>query len=207
MGVDLNPDVVASASARANALGLQNVEFARGDIREVELDSHFDAVVGRLVLMYSADPAESLRAALGHVRSRGVAAFHEMNVGAPVWSEPPSPLHQLMARCLKEAFARGGVEMAMGTRLYEVFVSAGLEAPEVCTHAIIGAGEDWARRFAAAFGAGILCSVLPSILEHGVATEAELDLDTFDERYIDEVTRQGSVVQWVPFVGAWARKP
>jgi len=77
----------------------------------------------------------------------------------------------------------------------------------MCTHAIIGAGEDWVRRFAAAFGAGILRSVLPSILEYGVATEAELDLDTFDERYIDEVVRQGSVVQWVPFVGASARKP
>src|SRR5438093_3781437 len=48
VGVDLNPDVVAFASARANARGLQNVEFVRGDIRGVELDSHFDAVVGRL---------------------------------------------------------------------------------------------------------------------------------------------------------------
>jgi hypothetical protein len=33
----------------------------------------------------------------------------------------------LLGRCLTEAFARGGVEMAMGTRLYEVFVAAGVE--------------------------------------------------------------------------------
>jgi ubiquinone/menaquinone biosynthesis C-methylase UbiE len=207
VGVDANPDVVASATARAEASRRMNVEFVHGDIREVELDSEFDAVVGRLVLMYSADPAETLRAALRHVRPRGVAAFHEMNVGGVVWSDPPSPLHELMARCLQEAFARGGVEMAMGTRLYEVFVAAGLEPPEMCTHALIGAGEAWVRRFAAAFGAGILRSVLPSILEYGVATEAELDLDTFDERYIEEVVGKGSVVQWVPFAGAWARKP
>jgi hypothetical protein len=47
---------------------------------------------------------------------------------------------------------------------------------------------------------------VPAILEHGVATESELDLDTFDERYINEVVAQESVVQWFPSVGAWARK-
>jgi hypothetical protein len=62
------------------------------------------------------------------------------------------------------------------------------------------------RRFAAAFGAGILRSILPAILEYGIATESELALDTFDERYVSEVVRQGSVVQWIPFVGAWGRK-
>jgi hypothetical protein len=129
-----------------------------------------------------------------------------MNVGTPVWSIPPSPLHQLMGRCVSEAFARGGVEMAMGTRLPEVFIYAGFEAPRMCTEANIGAGEEWVRSFAAAFGAGILRSVLPAILQYGVATENELDLDTFDERYVDEVVDQGSVVQWIPFVGAWALK-
>jgi hypothetical protein len=152
------------------------------------------------------DPAATLRSALHLVRPHGLAAFHEMNVGAPVWSDPLSPLHQLLGRCVSEAFARGGVQMAAGTRLHEVFVAAGLEPPQMCTGAVIGAGEEWARRFAAAFGAEILRSILPAILQYGVATESELDLDTFDERYINEVVRQRSVVQWIPLVGAWARK-
>jgi len=96
--------------------------------------------------------------------------------------------------------------MAMGTRLYEVFVAAGAEPPHMCTNALIGAGEEWVRRFAAAFGAGILRSILPSILQFGVATESELDLETFAERYVSEVVGQASVVQWIPFVGAWGRK-
>ena len=85
--------------------------------------------------------------------------------------------------------------MAMGTRLYEVFVAAGVESPKMCTNALIGTGEDWVRRFAAAFGAGILRSILPSILQFGVATESELDLDSFDERYVSEVVGRASVVQ------------
>jgi ubiquinone/menaquinone biosynthesis C-methylase UbiE len=206
VGVDSNPDVLSTARTRADASRLRNVSFQDGDIRDLELDRKFDAVVGRLVLMYSADPTTTLRAAARHVRPHGLAAFHEMNLGAPVWSVPASPLHQLMGRCVRESFARGGVEMAMGTRLHEVFVDAGFEPPHMSTHANIGAGENWVRRFAAAFGAGIIRSVLPAVIEYGVASDRELDLDTFDERYIDEVVGQHSVVQWIPFVGAWGRK-
>ena len=206
VGVDPNPEVVRTAIRRAEASSLVHVSFKVGDIRDLALDQEFDAVVGRLVLMYSADPSATLRSALRYVRPHGLAAFHEMNLGAPVWSEPISPLHQLLARCVSEAFARSGVEMAMGTRLYEVLVAAGVTSPQMCTDALIGTGDQWIGRFAAAFGAGILHSLLPVILEHGIATESGLGLDTFDERYIGEVVRQGSVVQWIPFVGAWGRK-
>jgi ubiquinone/menaquinone biosynthesis C-methylase UbiE len=206
LGIDANPEVVRTAASRAEASGSTHVSFRAGDIRDLELDRDFDAVVGRLVLMYSTDPSATLRSALRFVRPHGLAAFHEMNMSTPVCSEPVSPLHQLLGRCVGEVFARGGVEMAMGTRLYEVFVAAGVEPPRMCTNALIGAGEEWVRRFAAAFGAGILRSILPSILQFGVATESELDLDTFDERYVSEVVGQASVVQWIPFVGAWGRK-
>ena len=195
LGVDANPEVVRFAANRAAASGSTHVSFRAGDVRDLKLDRDFDAVVGRLVLMYSTDPSATLRSALRFVRPDGRAAFHEMNMGTPVWSEPVSPLHQLLGRCLRDVFARGGVEMAMGTRLYEVFVAAGVESPQMCTTALIGTGEEWVRRFAAAFGAGILRSILPSILQFGVATESELDLDTFDERYVSEVVGRASVVQ------------
>jgi SAM-dependent methyltransferase len=206
VGVDQNPAVVEHATARAVGAGLGQVSFLADDIRDMSVDADFDAVVGRLVLLYSADPAATLRAALKHVRVGGRAAFHEMNVGAPVWSDPPSPLHQLMGRCVRDAFACSGVELWMGTQLFEAFMSAGLEPPALHTDAVIGAGEDWTRRFATAFGAGIIRSVLPVLEAHGVVTEDELDLDTFDERYVAEVVGQSSVVQWIPFVGAWAHK-
>src|SRR5262249_8485646 len=183
------------------ASGSAHVSFRAGDVRDLELDRDFDAVVGRLVLMYSTDPSATLRSALRLVRPHGLAAFHEMNMGTPVRSDPVSPLHQLLGRCVRESFARGGVEMAMGARVYEVFTAAGVEPSQMCTNALIGAGDEWVRRFAAAFGAGILRSLLPSILQFGVATENELDLDTFDERYVGEVVGRGSVVQWIPFVG------
>ena len=41
------------------AAGLTQVSFIAGDVREVELRRDFDAVVGRFVLMYLADPVRA----------------------------------------------------------------------------------------------------------------------------------------------------
>jgi SAM-dependent methyltransferase len=202
----LDPAAVATASARARAAHLPQVSFIAGDIREIEAERDFDAVVGRFVLMYLADPVAGLRAALRMLRDDGRAAFYEANMGAEVASFPVSPLHQLLGRCVNESCARGGVELAMGTKLYQVFLAAGLETPQLRSEVLIGGGRDWLERFAAAYGANILRSLLPVMLRYGIATEEELGLETFERRYHEEVLSQGSIVQWLTCVGAWARK-
>ena len=206
VGVDMNPAIAAAARARAQAAGMTHVSFIAGDIREVEVTHDFDAVVGRFVLMYSADPVGTLRAALRAVHDDGLAVFYEANVGSPLVSHPISPLHQLLGRWVSETFARGGVELAMGAKLHQVFLAAGLEAPRMCTDALIGGGKDWVERFVSAFGASVLRSLMPLVLQYGVAADHEIAIETFDRRYREEVLRQGSVIQWFPKVGAWARK-
>src|SRR5262249_10591011 len=79
VGVDANPEVVRTAIGRAEASGLVHVSFVAGDIRDLALEQEFDAVVGRLVLMYSADPSATVCSALRYVRPDGLVAFHEMN--------------------------------------------------------------------------------------------------------------------------------
>jgi ubiquinone/menaquinone biosynthesis C-methylase UbiE len=152
VGIDANPVVVAAAGARARALDLTQVSFVSGDIREIQLERDFDVVVGRLVLLYLADPVEGLRAAPRMVRDDGRAVFYEANLGSVVASFPESPLHQLLGRCVNESFARGGVEVEMGTKLYQVFLAAGLETPQLCSEALMGGGREWLDRFAAAEG-------------------------------------------------------
>jgi hypothetical protein len=134
-----------------------------------------------------------------------VTAFYEMDVGAAVASRPLSPMHQSLGGWVSETFARSGVEPAMGTRLHEVFVAAGLTPMSMFTDALIGGGAEWVERFSSAFGASLLRSMLPWMLRHRVAAEDELALATFDRRYRDEVVSGGGVVRWLPCVGAWAR--
>ena len=90
-GVERDEQAVATARRRADDAGLGNVEFVCGDFRDVQLDGGpFDALVGRFVLMYQADPADAVRRAASHLRPGGVAAFLEANmIGSAVparWS-------------------------------------------------------------------------------------------------------------------------
>jgi ubiquinone/menaquinone biosynthesis C-methylase UbiE len=206
VGADSNPALVSTARARAEAAGISQVTFITGDIREVEFEQEFDAVVGRFVLLYLADPVAALRNVLRAVRENGLAVFYECNFPAGLASFPVSALHQLVGRCVSETFARGGVELAMGWKMRQTFLDAGLVSPQLYVDALINGGAEWMERFAP-FMANLLRSLMPKILEYGIATEEEIAIETFEQRYLEEVISQRSVVQYWSCVGAWARNP
>jgi ubiquinone/menaquinone biosynthesis C-methylase UbiE len=71
IGVDQSADSVAKARARAEARVLANVRFTVRDIHERAPDGPFDAIIGRLVLMYVPDPAAVLRTQASALRAGG----------------------------------------------------------------------------------------------------------------------------------------
>jgi ubiquinone/menaquinone biosynthesis C-methylase UbiE len=206
VGVDSNPAIVATARERAHAAGMSQVSFIASDIRALALGQEYDAVVGRFILMYPADPVAALRTALRALRDDGLAVFCEINMLAGLASWPHSPLHQLVGRWGIETFARAGAELEMGGKLYQTFLDAGLPGPQLRTEALIGGGRIWVERFAP-YVANTLRSIMPLMLEYGVATEEEIGMESFEARYRDEILSQSGVVQWWTVVGAWARKP
>jgi ubiquinone/menaquinone biosynthesis C-methylase UbiE len=72
IGVDSNASVLQIAQARAQAAGLRPVSFLVGTIDELALTQQFDAIVGRLILMYMPQPAAVLRQLSTHLRPGGV---------------------------------------------------------------------------------------------------------------------------------------
>jgi SAM-dependent methyltransferase len=205
VGVDKNSAALETARQRAEAAHAPQITFIAADIRDLELDLMFDAIVGRFVLMYLADPVATLRGVSHSLRSNAVAAFYEGNIPPGVASFPVSPLHQFVGHCMSEAFAGGRVALTMGWRLHQVLLDAGFTAPQLRSEALIGGEDKWMDVFAS-YAANTLRSLVPMILEYGIATEEEIDIDTFEQRYREEVLRERSVVQWWPVVGAWAHK-
>ena len=58
VGVERDPEAVASAAARVAQTGLSDVRFIQGDAQTLDgVADGFDAAVGRLILMYLPDPA------------------------------------------------------------------------------------------------------------------------------------------------------
>lgn len=79
LGVDLAPDMIATARERAAALGLAHVEFRTGDVADLDLAAGaFDVILARWSLIYVADAAgvlARLRRALAPGGRIAVAAW------------------------------------------------------------------------------------------------------------------------------------
>jgi len=115
VGIDRNPEVLAVARERAAVAGFTHLTFQVGDLESIPLEEPFDAIVGRLVLMYQPDPAATLRRLARSLRPAGIVAFQDFNLTAEsLRTYPETPLWQRVFTWLREAFVRAGAETRMG---------------------------------------------------------------------------------------------
>jgi len=64
VATDISPEMLAAASSRANADGLDNIEFVEMDAEQLKFaDAEFDAVTNAYALMFSPDPLRASREA------------------------------------------------------------------------------------------------------------------------------------------------
>ena len=199
VGIDQSPDAVAKATVRAAGRGLSNVRFVAGDIHDKAPDGPFDAIIGRLVLMYVPDPAAVLRTQAGVLRPGGVVAPIEFDLHS-ARSLPPTPLVGQAHSWLREAFTRAGIDPALGPRLWAVLQAAGLQPL-----GMIGVQPHFGPEDpdGAAILAGIVRTVLPLIERTGVATAAEVGADTLQQRLSGELATSSAVFAHPMLISAW----
>lgn len=204
VGVDMNPEALRTARARADFAGLTNIEFVAGECRSVDLGDGFDAVVGRLVLLYVAEPVETLCALARRLEPGGIIAFQDYNFTPnSVQSYPPMRIWQEVYDWVRAAARRAGLNMAMGYDLRRIYIEAGLPEPDMQIASPVGGGRDWEgyENIAATIG-----SMLPIILASGIATAEEVGIDTLADRLRAETVAKNGVVKYPDLVGAWTRK-
>ena len=203
VGVDRSAEAIALAKRRAADVGLANVSFVTQDLQDLATDARFDAIIGRLVLMYFPEPDALLRRLLELLVPGGIVAFHEFDVTAAT-SEPHVPLLARSTARVCEALRCAHANPRMGLRLAQTFREAQLPAPHMIAHARVGTAAD-----PAAFHqlAGITRTLLPVMEKNGIATAAEVDVDTLAERLQRAVQTADATVVAPLFVGAWAHKP
>src|SRR5689334_7211963 len=105
LGIDLSELAVGEAQQRAKSAGLRNVQFLAADLDNFRSEKKFDAVVGRLVLMYPPDPAATLRSLLPSVTPRAIFAFQEVVYGLTAASHPEDTLYSRMVKLITEVMA------------------------------------------------------------------------------------------------------
>jgi protein-L-isoaspartate O-methyltransferase len=203
VGIDRGDVSIETARRRAKSLGIGNVTFEVADISDFETDAAFDAIIGRLILLYLPDPSKTLRRLCSHLRAGGLVVFQEMDMSTFL---PPGSA-ALMTRVLTwvyDAFGAAGAQREMGPKLPDIFMNAGLPRPEMVAGQKVTSGFDPAPY---AVIAGLARSLLPVMERAKIATAEEVGVDTVAERLRNEATERGeSVAYWPRLVGAWARK-
>jgi SAM-dependent methyltransferase len=202
VGVDQNAESVAFARHRAQLAGLEQVSFERASLQEYEPSQRFDAIVGRLILLYLPDPAALLRKLSAHLSDGGVMAFQEMDISSGR-GVPPVPLYSQCGQWICRAFGGAGVPLDMGSGLPAVFRKAGLPEPELCSNVRVGDGPDteiyeWV--------ADTVRSLLPLLDRCEPGARDEIQIDSLEERLRRAALASGSVLHGPACVGAWTRR-
>jgi ubiquinone/menaquinone biosynthesis C-methylase UbiE len=200
VSVDRDPAALAVARQRARELELQQIEFVESDLCALAPEhGQFDAIVGRRVLMYQRDAVEAIRQLARALRPGGRMVFQEIDSTMVPASIVSLPLHERVHRWIWQTVEREGANIHMGFELASVLERAGLTVEHVRAEAIVQTPT------IAHVTGGIVRAILPRIVQQGVATEAEIDAETLDQRLAAE--RQAANATYVGDMafGAWAR--
>src|SRR5206468_3638996 len=130
----------------------------------------------------------------------GLVAFQEKVLVVPVRSLPPLPAVERAWAWMDEVRRRAGVEVAMGAKLPEVLVAAGLSAPQLLCEAPVGHGPDW---IGYDYLVEQLRGMLPLMRLYGIAGEQEIAIETLADEMRAEAAAARGIVILTPCVGAW----
>lgn len=202
IGTDTAATAVAEATRAARSQGLGNVRFVEGNPAELDFEVRFQAVVGRYVLPFQADPAAMLRGLARHLVEGGLLVFHEPDFGG-VCSLPPVPLYDRACRWVVDTSRASGQSWSFLDKISSAFAGAQLPAPTLRMQTYV-ARAPHAREWLMAVGQ-MVESLLPAMERLGIATPEEVDLPTLRDRLWQEVRAADGLVVGRSELGIWTR--
>jgi hypothetical protein len=132
-----------------------------------------------------------------------VVAFLEYQLDYTPLSVPHSALVAQSRTWQIDTFRRAGLETQMAMKLQDTFVRAGLPAPQLHMDVLVNSVSN---DLLCEVEAQVLRSILPLMEQFGIATAAEVGVETLAQRFHDDLAK-GGVWTWPPVMRAWARKP
>jgi SAM-dependent methyltransferase len=201
IGLDQSAAALAVARERTLATGAAHVSFVEGDVTTWTTPDFFDAVIGRLLLFHVADPVAVVRHHAGALRRGGMFVAIDFDIGG-ARTDPPVDLPDRAIGWVHDGFRAGGASPHIGARLGRTLEDAGLAGTTMFgVQPYIPAHDP----SAAALVAGVVRSLAPTIVRHGIASEEEIGLATLEDRLRDAMRAADAVLVPPTVVGAWGR--
>jgi hypothetical protein len=151
--------------------------------------------------MYLPEPVNAIRKIAATLRPGGVVAFLEHDATMVPGRLKPLPLQERVSGWIRKTIECEGADIHIGFNLPHLFEQAGLTVEHVRAEAIIQTPKTQYPTVT------IIRAMLPRIIQKGVATEEEIDLDTLEQRLFDERAKANSIYVTDMVFTVWARKP
>lgn len=173
--LDRSDSALDAARSRLSESGTGNVRFLTADLnqgledRVLSESEPFDALVGRRVLLYLADPAATLAGLKSSLKPGAIVAFEEPGFNFSPRCQDSMPGHEKAMTWLKQMLDFEGAKADLGFSLPALFTEAGFEPKGIKADAVInGQGS----QFPLAHGLKLMGS---RVLQAGVASQEEID--------------------------------
>lgn len=198
VGVERDPAMIEAA--RARVADADNVRVVESDVAYLDgLEGPFDAVVGRLILLYVDDPAAVLRSA-AKLAPGGVVCFQDYVLESMRCHPPVAAVDELVSAVLA-CFEHSGQRLDFGLTLRSAYGQAGLLDPQLRMETPIG------RANVASMLAGVVATLAPLMARLGVGPDGSVDPAELTQRIAEDVDRAQAVLVAPSLVGAWATAP
>jgi ubiquinone/menaquinone biosynthesis C-methylase UbiE len=203
LGVDQAERLLEIAERRRAVSGAENIGFVHADARSFSPSEPFDAIVARLLLFHLPDREEVLRRQLVALRPGGTMVLVEFDIGA-MRAEPEVPLVEALRGWIESAFRLAGADPRIGAQAGQLLRRTGFA--EVSTFGIQSyfAPSD---PIGPLLCAGVARSLAPQIVAQGIADQAELEIETLQERIAEQARARDAVIMPPAVVGAWGTRP
>ncbi|MDR1482811.1 MAG: class I SAM-dependent methyltransferase, partial [Synergistaceae bacterium] len=142
VGFDISQDALAAAKKAVGERCLSMVTFILADIAKLPDNlGVFDLIIGRRVLMYQRDTAQSIGSLRLFLSKDGKMVFQESDRIAASLGSPMLPLHTKVQNWIWDTVAKEGGNTHIGMQLYSEMKNAGLRISSLRAEAILHTHE------------------------------------------------------------------
>jgi len=191
VAIDRSEQALAIAQTIDADLGVAHIQYRAVDLSGDLPDlGRFDAIVGRRVLMYLPDAAETLERLAALANPDAVLAFQEHARTALPAGLGDLALHRQLYDWNWSTVAAEGGDVGLALRLAELVQQSGLSVEEARGEAILLHPNQ------PSFLPTLTQAMLPRIVERGIATVEQIDPDTLAQRIEEEHRAAGGAIVW-----------
>jgi len=200
-GFDNPPGLVAYANERAAYRSLANVQFVEGGFNTVSFAEPFDAIVGRLVLMYREDPEADISAVLRFLRPGGLIVLQELDLLAAT-TVPTAREIERTREWIRDICNVAGMDPQMGPKLHPTLSAQGLIDVQMRVDGLIGGADSLLPKLVSQ-----IAETLAPLHPLGTDIENQVQMPTLEETMRAELAETGGVMSTALLISAWARLP